>query len=291
MAVEWDDLKTVLALVRGGSLAAAAKDLGLTYTTVARRIQRAETAHGGRLFERLKDGYRPTKAAQLVARHASDMEACEHHLLRDLAGQDDSLTGALTLTAPQLLIAHLIAPVIGDFCAAHPGVDLRIRATNDLLDLTRREADLAIRISRNPGDTLTGLRISAQHSASFAAPDWAARFADDPGAPIDWLVYEGYERLPKLALQNAPGSRVVLRFDDMVAMHGAACAGLGVVRMPMFLGRASPELVELPILPPQPYAEIWVVAHPDVWPSAKLEAFRAVLKSHRARIRAACLAD
>ncbi len=273
----WDDLKTVMALVRHGSLAGAGGALGLNYTTVARRISRAEEALGTRLFERLKDGYVPTEAARLIAAHAAEMEAREHDLMRQLAGRDGTLEGELTFTAPQLLIAHVLPPALARFRDLYPGVDLRVRATNDVLDLARREADLGLRVSRSPGDTLTGLRLTEQHSASFASPDWAARIRTAPEAPIDWILYETHEDVPKVARAAYPSSRVRYRFDDMIAIGGAAQAGLGVARMPMFLGRSLPGLVQVPLLPPQPYMDLWMVAHPDVWPGAKVKAFREVL--------------
>jgi DNA-binding transcriptional LysR family regulator len=277
MNVSWDDLKTVLAVVRSGSLAGAGAALGVNYTTVARRIQRVEAALGLRLFERLQGRYEPTEAAQIVASHASEMEAQQDALLRRFQGRDQSLQGSLVITAPQLLIGPYIAPVIEKFRARHDGVNLRIRATNDLLDLNRREADLAIRISRDPGDTLTGLRLCAQDNASFASPKVAARIEAEPGACVDWLVYELAPSVPKLSLERYPNVRVAMQFDDMVAMLGAAKAGLGVVRMPMFLGRATEGLVQVPVLEPLPYMDIWVVGHPDVWPSAKVAAFRKIL--------------
>lgn len=273
MNLAWDDLRTVLFLVRYGTLAGAGDALGVNYTTVARRVQRAETALGQTLFERLADGYRPTEAAELVADHAARMEDTEHDMMRRLQGRDQRLTGTLTITAPQLLIAHFLAPFLDQFTRDHAGVDLRILATNELVDLTRREADVAIRISRNPGDTLKGLRLLAQDSASFATPDWAARITKDPDAQIDWIVYDAYPGVPKEVEPKFANQRVRFRFDDMVAMIGAAEAGLGVVRMPMFLGRASPGLTQVPVLPPQEYPDIWVVAHPDVWSSAKVRAF------------------
>lgn len=280
MDMAWDDLRTVLLLVRHGSLAGAASALGVNYTTVARRVRRAEAASQQRLFERLADGYHPTDAAHLIARHAEEMERAEHSMMRQLRGAETGLSGLLTITAPQLLIASFLAPVIDDFTTAHPDVQLRVLATNQLLDLTRREADLAIRISRDPGDTLKGLRLLEQHSASFANANWAAQIADDPQAMIDWIVYDAYPDPPKGRDRRYPNHRVRLRLDDMVAMIGAAQAGLGVVRVPMFLGRAMNGLQQVPVLPPQPYPEIWVVSHPDVWPSAKLAAFRSVLMAH-----------
>jgi len=280
MKVAWDDLNTVLLMVRHGSLAGAAAALGVNYTTVARRIRRAEAALGQLLFERLPDGYRPTPAALMIAEHGEAMETVEIDLLRKLQGAETELSGSLTITAPQLLIAHFLSPVIDQFTRSYPHVNLRVLATNDVLDLTRLEADLAIRISRNPGDTLKGLRLLRQDNASFANKVLAERISANPGEMIDWIVYDAYPDVPAAVGAEYPNNRVRFRFDDMTAMAGAAQAGLGVVRMPMFLGRALENLVQVPVLPPKPYADVWVVGHPDVWPSEKHAAFRDVLVAH-----------
>jgi len=285
MNVAWDDLRTVLMLVRHRSLAGAAQALDVNYTTVARRVRRAEKALNQLLFERLPDGYRPTESAHVLAEHASQMEKAEHSLMRQLQGAETELSGVITITAPQLLIAGFLAPIIDQFSKAHPNIELRVLAANEVLDLTRREADLAIRISRNPGDTLTGLRLLDQETASFANQEVAGGISLDPSAMIDWVVYDAYPNVPNEISSRFPNNPVRFRFDDMVAMVGAAQDGLGVVRMPMFLGRATTGLVQVPVLPPQPYADIWVVGHPDFWPSPKLRAFREILvrhcKSHR----------
>ncbi|WP_239113179.1 LysR family transcriptional regulator [Shimia biformata] len=270
-------MKTALHLLRGGTLAAAAQSLGVNYTTVARRIARLEQAVGETLFERLADGYQPTEAARLVGEYVARMEDAQLSLDRRLKGRDQRLSGSLVITAPQLLIVTHLAEVIEAFCAAHPEVDLQVRATNDLLDLNRREADLAIRISETPGDALMGVRLTEQASASFANADWAERIRTRPADRIDWAVYTGLGAVPKASLKAYPNAAVKVQFDDMVALVGAAQRGLGVVRMPMFLGRATPGLVQVPVLEPQPYPSIWVVGHKDVWPSAKVTAFRNIL--------------
>lgn len=274
MNVQWDDLKTVMHLVRGGSLAAAALALDVNYTTVARRIARAESALNTALFERLADGYKPTEAGLAVARHASEMEVHEHGLIRDLAGRDERFSGQLVISAPQLLIGPHLSEVIEQYCATHPDVELSLRASNDLVDLSRREADLAIRISNSPGDSLKGVRLAKQHSASFASQKWADRILANRNTMVEWVTYDQLGDVPKFVSKNWPNHRTKLRCNDMVAMIGAAQAGVGVVRMPMFLGRSTPGLVQVPVLPPQPYPDIWVVAHPDVWPSARVAAFR-----------------
>ena len=277
MNLAWDDLRTVMMLVRHQTLAGAASALDVNYTTVARRIQRAEKALGQPLFDRLADGYRATEAATAVADHAAKMEVSEFDLRRYLRGTDTKMSGKLTITAPQLLISHFLAPVLDEFDRKFPQIDLRVLANNDILDLTRLEADLAIRISQDPGDTLKGLRLLRQESASFASPPLAARIKADPTAMIDWVVFDAFPNVPKGVSPDYPNNRVRFRFDDMVAMLGAAKANLGVVRVPLFLGRATDGLERVPVLPPQPYHDIWVVGHPDVWPSEKARVFREVL--------------
>jgi DNA-binding transcriptional LysR family regulator len=274
-----------MQVVRTGTLAGAAKVLGVNYTTIARRIGRAEDAMGVKLFERLADGYQPTPQGTLVAQHVTLMETHADDLMRAVQRQDATLSGALVVTAPQLLIGHALAPVIDQFCTRYPDVDLQVRATNNLLDLSRREADLALRISSAPGETLTGLRLTPQQTASFAAPAVAARIAGDPDDMIDWIVFADAATPPKHIDPRYPHNRVRMSFDDMVAIVGAAQSGLGVARLPLFLGRSLPGLVQVPVLPPQPYADVWLVGHRDVWPAAKVKAFRDVLIPHFRKIK------
>ncbi|MEP0954634.1 MAG: LysR family transcriptional regulator [Paracoccaceae bacterium] len=274
--MEWDDLKTIMALVRFKTLAGAGAALGVNYTTVSRRIGRAEKQHGGPLFERLAEGYHPTEAAYAIAEHAARMEAEENALMRKLQGMQDTVSGPLSVTAPQLLIAYVVAPVIEKFTQQFPNIELTVRATNDVLDLSRREADLAIRISSSPGDDLKGLRLCAQETADFALANYAERMSKDPDSVIDWIAYVDHPDLPKGVKDQFPNARVRYRFDDMMAIAGAAQAGLGVARMPMFLGRAL-GLSQIPALPPQPYADVWLVGHADVWPGARMKAFRDIL--------------
>lgn len=280
MELDWEDIKTILAVVRNGTLGRAAQTLGVNYTTVARRITRAETALGQKLFERLTEGYRPTELGLLAARHGEQMEQHQNALLRQLQGRDETLRGPLVITAPQILLSLHLVHVIDQFCTMHPEVELSVNAANDLVDLGRRRADLAVRVSDSPGDTLTGLRLSDQHRAAFASPEVARRIAAAPNDPVGWIVYSQTKGVPAAALARNPRAFVRARFDDMIAMTGAAQAGLGVVRMPMFIGRGTPGLVQVPVMEPSPYAPIWAVAHADVWPGAKVSAFRALLRAY-----------
>ncbi|AUQ99940.1 LysR family transcriptional regulator [Phaeobacter inhibens] len=278
MQINWDDMRTILALVRAGSLAGAAQALSVSYTTVARRVQRAEDMVGRPLFERRPDGYLATTEAEELAAAARRMEQAEQSALRNLSGADQSLAGELVLTAPQLLIQSHLAPFLAEFCATHPEIALTVRATNNVLDLTRREADLAIRISKTPGDTLVGLHLADQKTACVARPDLLAQAVADPEAPLDWVIYSGYDAPPKAALQRYPNYRIRARFDDMTSLIAAAKAGMGAVRMPVYLGRSDPDLEPLPGIAPQDYAPIWVLSHQDLLQSAKVRHFKRGLK-------------
>ncbi len=280
MQISWDDLKTVMSVVRHGTLSGAAQELGVNYTTIARRIRRAEETLGLHLFDRLPEGYQPTEPALNIAAHAHQMEMSEHNLMRTLQQAGPPLSGGLTLTAPPLLLTHFLMPVVEAFTDLYPNIDLTVLARNDVLDLTRREADIALRISTSPGDTLKGLRLLEQNTASFANADIANRIAQDPDTMINWVLYTLHAKLPSPLSKAFPNNRIRMYCDDMSTMVSAAQAGLGVVRMPMFIGRSTTGLVQVPVLPPQPYPDIWVVGHADLWASPKLTAFRNVLVTH-----------
>ncbi|MFY0595441.1 MAG: LysR family transcriptional regulator [Cognatishimia sp.] len=280
MSAHWDDLKTVMHLVRGGSLANAADALGVSYTTVARRVKRAEDDLGIQLFDRLADGYQATEAGEVVARKAAAMETEELDLLRNLVGAEQIVSGHLTITAPQLLCSTHLIPVFKEFTERYPEVELHVRSDSALLDLNRREADLAIRVSDAPGDSLTGRVLARQESVAFGNAEWADKIASNQNAPVSWIVPERIPPAFKKYIPELPNEHVILRSDDMVTMIEAARAGMGVVMLPTFLGRNALDLVELPICNVMPFPDIWAVAHRDIWRSARVAAFREILIPH-----------
>lgn len=280
MKSEWEDLKTVLYLQRGGSLAAAAELLDVNYTTVARRITRLEESLQVKLFNRLASGYTATEAGLEVARYAAEMEDKEDTLYRALMSKRDNLQGPLTITAPQLLITSYLIPVFEIFCTQHPMVDLTVRASNQVLNLNRQEADVAIRVSFNPGDTLVGQRLTKQQSASFASPQLAKRIQHEPGRTIDWIGFDDWKGPPPASLAQYPNARVKIRFNDMSAAIEAAKAGLGVLNLPLFLGNTYSGLVQVPVLKPRKYPDIWVLSHKDMVNTPGVSAFKQILIPH-----------
>lgn len=285
MSLSWDDINTVSLLVEEGSLAGAAARLGVNYTTVSRRISRIEAALDETLFIRSAEGYAPTQAAHIVSQSAVEMSGAADDMLRKLSASSQILTGSLTITAPQLLIARHLAIVLRDFRAQYPDMSLNIRATNQILDLNRPSADLAIRISNSPDEMLIGQRLTRQSSMIYGVPELARRAETTPQEMVQWVGMPHWKTPPKAALATCPNWEIAYRFDDMVAVIGAALSGLGLVRLPKFLGDAESGLVRVNIMPPKDYWDIWALTHPDLKDAPKVRAFKQVLipyfKSHQ----------
>src|SRR3569623_3016028 len=144
--IDWDDVRYFLAVGRGGSVRAAAERLWVTHTTVLRRIAQLEERLGAHMFEKLPSGYRLTAAGEEVLELANQMEASSHQLETRVFGRDQSVRGLLRVPLPPFLATHLLMPDIADFARLHPDIEIEIVSTGEVVYLTNREADVAIRM-------------------------------------------------------------------------------------------------------------------------------------------------
>jgi DNA-binding transcriptional LysR family regulator len=270
--LDWSDLRHVLETARQGGISGAARVLGVNHATVARRITSAETALGARLFDRLASGYVVTEAGQDAVRAAEMMEQSEARLDRLIGARDVDISGRLTVTAPQLMIERVLAPVLADFIAEYPGVDLNVLATNNIVNLAQREADVAFRISSKPSPTLVGQVVTKQKAAVYATPAVIAR---DPGGvePLDWIRFAHWPGPPREITDIRPNLRARLTVDDMMAAVGAVRTGIGATRMACILGETDPALQRVPGLPVFDYAPVWVLTHTDLRNVPRIRSF------------------
>lgn len=259
----WDDLKFVLETARHEGTSGAARALGVNHATVARRISAAEATLGARLFERLPSGYVPTEAGWEAVRAAEAMQDLERGLSRQIAARDTTIRGALKVTAPELLIARVLSPILADFIAEHPDVGLSLVATNETVNLAQRDADVAIRFAKSPPETLVGVRLFEQRGAVYANH---ALLAGDAGgaAALDWIRFAHWPGPPDAIKAVRPNLHTRLTVDDMAAAVGAVRAGIGATRMACFLGDSDPALARVPGLPLFPQAPLWVLTHSDL---------------------------
>lgn len=270
--LDWNDLRYVLETARQGGISGAARVLGVNHATVARRITAAEEALGARLFDRLPTGYVATEAGQEAVETALQIETAGNRLDLRIAARDAGLGGPLTVTAPQLFIDRVLAPLFARFTQTYPEIELTVLATNDMLNLPRRQADIAIRITRAPPASLVGWRVAEQRAAIYATPELIAQ--DRGGAaPLDWIRFTHWPGPPEAVRARRPNLRVRLSVDDMIAAIAAARAGIGATRMACFLGESDPALARVPELPDFDYVPIWVLTHPDLRHVPRIRAF------------------
>jgi DNA-binding transcriptional LysR family regulator len=275
----WDDLRIFLAVHRARSHAGAARLLHTAPTTVGRRLTAIEAAVGARLFTRTPEGLAPSAAAQRLLPHAERVEAEVLEAERALSGADARPTGSVRVTSGDGFAAYVIAPALPAFLAAHPGLTLEIRADVRALDLTRGEADVAVRLFRPRERSLVARRLGLEQYGLFAAPAYLARHGT-PRHPRelarhDFILYDqDFDRMRSQAWvrQTAAGARIAVRASTTTTMHAACEAGAGIALLTASAVRGDPAFSPvLPSLRP-PANEIWAVTHPELRSAARVAA-------------------
>src|SRR5450631_3407252 len=157
--LNWDEFRLVKAIAQARSLVGAAQALGLNHSTVFRRLAAIETAVGARLFERSRAGYQATAAGEEMVDLAGRMGESILEFERRVAGRDVKPTGELKVTTVDSFAMHLLPGILARFLKANPAMQVEIALSQQYLNLSRRDADVAIRATSRPGDTLVGRRI------------------------------------------------------------------------------------------------------------------------------------
>jgi DNA-binding transcriptional LysR family regulator len=225
--MEWDDLEIVLAVHRGGTLVRAAEALGVAHTTVGRRLARVEDRLGVRLFDRTPGGLVPTPSGEDVAMTAERVEEEVQAMRNRVLGRDAHLSGPLRVSTVDVILA-CFGDAIASFVAKYPDVDLTLSLSRETVSLIRREADVAVRASNEPPETLVGRRIGAMQFGVYAARSLIERVGEDaPLGAYPWIGWGGgpnVEWFQGWLAAHAPGARRVLYLDDrgvMMAPRGA----------------------------------------------------------------------
>lgn len=274
---DWDTLRLVLAIDRNGGVSGAARFLGVTHATVSRRLAKAEADAGLIFFERLPAGLRLTEPGRAVLDRANAIEPQLNELERYLMSQEDGLSGPLRVTIPPLMMTGEVSRDIAEFSAKHPEIELEFVGDNNLLNLHQREADVAIRVTHKPPDTLWGRKITDQHSGFYAQSHWLASNPLGKGdltGDFPLVSFNAWKSpVPKLLMRCCPNVRVVARCDDMVTAMRLVGAGFGITRMPRILGDSLDGVSRITALPWERYLPLWILTHPDLRKTPRVEAF------------------
>ncbi|MFN5110104.1 MAG: LysR family transcriptional regulator [Bradyrhizobium sp.] len=274
-ALDWNDLRLVLAVAREGSLSGAARKLGVTHSTVFRRLGTIEMAIGTRLFERFRDGYAPTPAGETAAAAAARLEDEVLALERRLAGQDLRPSGPVRITTTDTLGAVLMRHLPA-MRRAHPEIEPEIIVSNAMANLTRREADIAVRPTPAPSELLVGRRVADIAHAVYGSRASLARRNGKDLSAHDWIglddalagtVIAGWMR------DNLPSARLACRVDALPTLRDAAAAGMGLALLPCYVGDLAPALRRLASKPlAEPRSALWLLTHDDLRRTARMRA-------------------
>jgi DNA-binding transcriptional LysR family regulator len=295
-SLDWNDLRVVLAVAREGSLSGAARALRVTHSTVFRRLAVIEQALGVRFFERFRDGYVATPAGEAAALLAERLAGEVAELERRLSGQDMRPSGTVRIATADT-VWPLVCRHVPEFRARHPEIVPEFTISNAMANLTRREADIAIRPVPDPPEHLVARRIADIAHALYASPDYLMRNNCRDLGGQDWIGLE--DTAPPTVVgrwlrRHVQPGHVVLTVDALPALRDAARAGLGLVVLPCYLGDCDDGLRRLAVTPADlPQSALWLLTHDDLRRTARVRAvvdfFAVALLRYRALLEGKCL--
>lgn len=283
--LDWDDLRLVLAVGRMGGIGPAARSLGVNHSTVFRRMNALEAILGAPLFERHASGYALTPLGEAAYRAAGAMEEQVLNFGRELATGGQDLKGSLRLTAPDDMVVGLLLPILAAFRERYPQLSLEVVVENRFLNLTRREADIAIRSTNQPPDDMVGVNVGDTAFAGYAAAPVQSKAAGLGDLPwIGWDEGTGPVAVRHWQAENLPPSAIVYRSNSLLNQFAAVQAGIGAALLPCFLAGEAKGLAR--IVPPlEKLTSLWILTHPDLRRAPRIQAFMAFVGDRLRRQR------
>lgn len=275
------DLEVLMALVRAGKLEEAGERLGLDASTVFRTIQRIEKGLGQRLFERSRRGYLPSELALELAGHAEQLEVRLEMARSAAQGSPEQVAGSVRITTTDTFLHGLLAPALRELQRTHPLLSYDLHASNELANLTRHDADIALRATKKPPPHLVGKRIGPVKVALFgpkggavdqAKADSAIWIAPDEALPEHPSVLYRRKHYPRVTPAYRVGS--ILTVAELVGK------GLGIGILPLFLARGRKDLIQMSNVLDEAQTDLWLLTHPESRHLRRVSAVFTYLTQH-----------
>lgn len=279
----WDDYRYFLAVMREGNISSAAAKMHVNHTTVSRRIAALETRLDVRLFDRRNTGFTPTTEAAILFDAAQEVEAGAGKISRLSLSRDTRLTGVLRVTTPWVILNYLLSPVLSDFTTRYPDVDLRLDSSENFANLVNREADIAVRVTSSPLETLHGFRLADTTTGLYASPQFLKK--NDVTADtalqrndLNWIAQK--EEISRTGWRNQyfPKGRMACGVDKKPAAIAASLADLGIIDLPIIVGDQENRLVRLKGYEAKSDKGIWVLFHRDLKNTARVREFVSTIR-------------
>lgn len=287
----WDDFRLIKAIADVRSLPAAAALLGINHSTVFRRLGQIEEALGAKLFERHRSGYTLTTVGEEMVALAQRVDEDITAFARKMAGRELAPAGELRVTTNDSLLVHLLTPLFVEFRKKCKDVRLDVVMANQELNLSKRDADVAIRATDHPPENLVGRRVA---TIAWALYGRAADFPEPETVELERLYERDWVSLGdnlatikavKFVHEHVPPERIGYKVNTVLGLAEAVEQGLGISHLPCFIGDARPGLVRLG--PPNPdfAASLWLLTHPDLRHSPRVRVFLDFLAAEIAKQR------
>lgn len=280
----WDDLKLVKAVAEARGMAGAAAALGIDPSTVFRRLGALEARLKAPLFERHRSGYALTAVGEEMVRVAERIEDEIAGFERRLLGDEIAPAGEIRVATADSLLIHLLTPLFAAFRARCPEIRLDVVIGNSALNLSRRDADVAIRATDTPPDNLVGRRIG---TLAWALYGRAEAVTDAPADPV-WVGL-GEEmaglRVVRDLHERVAAAKIAYRTNSVLGLAEAIEAGIGIGHLPCFIGDVRPGLARRSDRIPDYATTLWLLTHPDLRHSPRIRLFLDRMATDLSRLR------
>ena len=278
---EWDDLRVFLAIYRGRSVRAASKLMGVSHSTISRRLQAMESQLDLQLFIRHNEGFILTEMGEAMVERAERVESEILSMEREVFGRDALLSGPIRITMLPHIAQHLIIPHIVKFTSLYPDINIEIDASNDIVDLDRRNADIAIRFQAEPEEHLIGRKLPDFGLAVYASHDYEEKHSFTGKSPsARWLSWEKSNNHGLLSrwMKSTQYQHCLVQHSiaDPLGLQEAVKAGLGFAYLFCFTADKDPQLTRLPNIDKQ-YIPAWILTHPDSVATERVKVFARFL--------------
>ncbi|WP_268797039.1 LysR family transcriptional regulator [Pseudomonas huanghezhanensis] len=263
--INHSDLSLILALVRGKTLARAAERLKVDVSTVFRSVRRLETSLGTALFEKSRSGYTPTSVALVLAQQAQSAEQALELAQISLEQGQHIVSGTVRLTCTEAVLQSLLLPALSSFMPDYPGLKLEFNTSSGFANLSRRDADIALRLTNRPPEHLVGSQLGTVSYQVCASADYLRRAESVDLEKMHWIAPDDF--LPDHPTviwrrQHWPGINPAYKCSSMLAVAQLVRAGMGVAALPDFLLRGD-ELEQLGMRLEGHDTALWLLTRPD----------------------------
>jgi len=273
--LDWNDYKIALQIADAGSLSKAARQAGSSHPTMFRRINAVEEKLGVRLFERFRTGYQPTAAGEEIVATARQIAELTNKTERRMSGRDLRPSGLVRIATTDTLLFALLAPEIARLRQLEPGITLEIIVSNEISDLSLRQADIAIRPSSTPDPHLVGRKLGVIKQAAYVLHGSELGRTPQPLSSFPWLAPSPsmpYSQLHSWMKKTGYEDACICKMDTLLGLYTAVRSGIGIAVLPTYLAEQDPELTRLGAYIDEVAVELWLLTHPDLRHTARVRA-------------------